>query len=194
MPPQWWAAASTAVLYLAAIAKGKKGWFKVLPALLLASALTPAKPFGALAFIACAAGDAFLLDKERYFLHGIGAFLVAHLLFVPALLQDGWTEPPAVLIAAIVALTVGVLVAVLPQLRGKLRVAVPVYGLALAAMAVAAGAHSALAATGAMIFVLSDGLLAINRFAHPLPKAELLVLSTYFAALLTLAAGLLAPG
>lgn len=193
MPPPWWAAATAAAVYLAAIAKGKKGWFKVLPALLLATALAPTSAFGSLAFVACAAGDAFLLHKERYFLHGVGAFLVAHLLFVPALLRDGGSQPPALLVAAIVALTAGVLYAVLPHLRGKLRVAVPVYGLTLAAMAVAAGAHSPVTAAGAMIFVLSDGLLAINRFARPLPKAELLVLSTYFAALLALAAGLLQP-
>jgi alkylglycerol monooxygenase len=37
-------------------------------------------------------------------------------------------------------------------------------------------------AVGAGLFMLSDALLAINRFAQPLPMAQLWVLATYYAA------------
>lgn len=33
--------------------------------------------------------------------------------------------------------------------------------------------------TGAVLFVLSDSLLAINKFSHPLPNSTLLIMSTY---------------
>ena len=191
MPPLWWCAAVAAAGYLGAIAMGRKGWYKVLPALSLAALVAPSSPLASAAFVACAAGDAFLLDKERYFLHGLGAFLVGHLLFVPALLMQRCGEPPVWLVVAIVAAALAVLAAVVPKLRGKLAVAVPIYALALAVMGIAAGAHGPVATGGALLFVVSDGLLAINRFARPLPRAELLILATYFSALLTLAAGIL---
>ena len=37
-------------------------------------------------------------------------------------------------------------------------------------------------AAGAVFFMLSDTLLAINRFAQPLPMAQFWVLATYYAA------------
>ena len=190
MAPIWWCAAAAASGYLVAIAMGRKGWYKVLPALSLAALVAPASPLASAAFVACAAGDALLLDKERYFLHGLAAFLVGHLLFVPALLMQRSGEPPPWLVAVIVVAALAVLAAVVPKLRGKLAIAVPVYALALAAMGIAAGAHGPVAGAGALLFVVSDGLLAINRFARPLPRAELLILATYFSALLTLAAGI----
>jgi uncharacterized membrane protein YhhN len=41
---------------------------------------------------------------------------------------------------------------------------------------------ASLAALGATAFVLSDGLLALNRFRSPLPIAPLLVLGPYYTA------------
>jgi uncharacterized membrane protein YhhN len=39
-----------------------------------------------------------------------------------------------------------------------------------------------LVAIGACCFMLSDGLLAYNRFVQPLPAAQLAVLGSYYAA------------
>ena len=39
-----------------------------------------------------------------------------------------------------------------------------------------------IACAGALLFVSSDALLAVNRFRSPLPAAPLLVLGSYFAA------------
>ena len=41
---------------------------------------------------------------------------------------------------------------------------------------------SLLVAAGASLFMLSDSLLAINRFVQPLPWAAVGVLATYYAA------------
>ena len=48
-------------------------------------------------------------------------------------------------------------------------------------------AASAAVAAGALLFMASDTLLALNRFVAPLPAAPLLVLSTYFTAQLLIA-------
>jgi len=42
-------------------------------------------------------------------------------------------------------------------------------------------------AVGAGFFMLSDALLAIDRFAHPLPLAPLWVLSSYYCAQILIA-------
>ena len=39
-----------------------------------------------------------------------------------------------------------------------------------------------LAAVGAGLFMVSDGLLALNRFGRPLPRAQVLIMTTYVAA------------
>jgi alkylglycerol monooxygenase len=43
-------------------------------------------------------------------------------------------------------------------------------------------------AIGAVFFMASDSLLAINRFAAPLPMAQFFVLATYYVAQLLIAA------
>lgn len=182
----WSAAAVAAVGYLGAVAAGRKGWPKVLPALLLAVAAWPAGPLAVAAFGFCALGDALLLDKDRFFLHGLGAFLVGHALFIPVFWARSQGEPPLVLGIGVGLFAVAVLAVVVPRLAGVLRVAVPVYAAALAGMVVAAGAVSPVAAAGAVTFAVSDGVLAVNRFVRPVPRAETVVMLTYYAAILLL--------
>lgn len=188
MSPWWYAGAAAALGYVVAVVWGRAGWPKVLPALLLGVAVAPVSPVGALAFGFCALGDGLLLDKERYFLHGLAAFLVGHLLFVPVFIGRAAGAPPAWLAVAMGVLAVGVLGVVVPRLKGVLRVAVPVYALALAAMVVSAGALGPVAAAGALSFAVSDSTLAVNRFVKPLRRADLVVMVTYYAALLAIAA------
>lgn len=71
-----------------------------------------------------------------------------------------------------------------------LKVAVAAYVLAISLMAAQAIGRATLlrdkasvaVATGACFFMLSDALLASNRFVYPLPLASLWVLATYYLA------------
>lgn len=191
MPWAWGGAAAAAAVYLARVALGRKGPLKVVPASLLAVAMWPSSPLAALALAFCALGDALLLDKDRFFLHGLGAFLVAHVLLVPALLSRAAGAPSAGPLAGIALAFVLVLAGVLPRVRGRLRLAIPLYAAALAAMLAAAAAVSPLSLLAAAIFALSDTLLAVNRFVRPLPAADLAVSLTYQSALLLLTGALL---
>jgi uncharacterized membrane protein YhhN len=141
----------------------------------------------------CAVGDAFLLDKDRFFLHGLGAFLVAHLLLVPALFARAEAPPATWVLVTIGVAFAGVLAAVLPRVRGSIRMAIPLYALALAGMLAAASAVSALAFAAAAIFAVSDSLIAINRFVRPFAGAELAISVTYKGAILLLTWALLTP-
>jgi uncharacterized membrane protein YhhN len=83
-----------------------------------------------------------------------------------------------------------VLAVLVPKLQGALRIAVPIYALALGSMVVAAGMLSPLACAGAVIFVVSDSVLSITRFVRDFRGSELVVMSTYYGAILTLSAAL----
>ena len=142
------------------------------------------------------AGDvALIFDGERWFLAGLVAFLAAHLCYVAAFLTrahaagvDEWVLPA--LAAALVGLYAAAVYATLRPKLGAMRVPAFVYMIALGAMAWAAAlAWSAdpspatrYALGGAALFLASDTLLAVDRFRRPLPAAQLLILSTYYAA------------
>jgi uncharacterized membrane protein YhhN len=77
-----------------------------------------------------------------------------------------------------------------PHLGPVLKVAVPVYALVIALMAAQAIGRATVlrdrasmcVGAGAALFMASDTLLAMNRFALPIPLAPLWVLATYYAA------------
>ena len=73
---------------------------------------------------------------------------------------------------------------------GRLQVPVAVYVAVIVSMAGQAAGRwwsirspaSALAACGAALFVVSDALLAVNRFGRPFRSAQALIHSSYFLA------------
>lgn len=135
-------------------------------------------------------GDVLLLQPERYFAMGLAAFLVAHIAYLMAFtlgvrFPARWTVWIACLLVA-----AGMCWRLLPGVPGGLRVPVVIYAVFLVSMAaqamgrfVALRTHAALlAAIGGALFVVSDGLLAFNRFDRALPWAAVLILAPYFAA------------
>ncbi len=148
----------------------------------------------ALALSLC--GDiALMYSGDRAFLLGLGSFLLAHALFVVAFAVQGMATPPW---WSWMAVSAGglFLIWLLPR-TGKLKIPVLIYVLALAGMSLIAagrydirgGDHSAvLAVAGALIFLLSDAALSVRQFHRSYPRAQLLILSTYFLAIGLLAA------
>ncbi|MCY1166143.1 MAG: lysoplasmalogenase family protein [Pseudomonadota bacterium] len=141
------------------------------------------------ALAASLAGDVLLMFPA-YFIPGLLAFLVAHLFFI-ALFRLGVAWFPSRRILGLTLATGLAMYAFLwPHLDPVLKGAVAAYVLVIALMAAQAMGRalvlrdkSAIAvAVGAGFFMLSDALLAINRFVQPLPLAQLWVLGTYYVA------------
>jgi len=134
-------------------------------------------------------GDALLLFESR-FREGLIAFLLAHLAYLVALtagagfLASGW---PFLFWLAAGGILLRILWRGIPKGLG---LPVALYMLALVAMAAQASTIAVLhpspeslsVAIGAGLFVLSDALLAFDRFRRPWRTARLLVYSSYFAA------------
>jgi uncharacterized membrane protein YhhN len=133
-------------------------------------------------------GDIALLRPAQYFLLGLIAFLFAHVAYLIAFTRD--TKFPARLNICFLYLcvTAALYLFLFPGLTGALKLPVAVYAILLASTAgQAMGRYLLLqsrsarfAAIGALLFMLSDVLLSIDRFRAPLRQASLLVLVPYF--------------
>lgn len=140
------------------------------------------------------AGDVALLGRgQGAFTAGLGAFLLGHVAWVAALRARpgvAVVRRRPVLVLPYAALLTG-FNAYLWRRTGRDRVPVLVYSTALTATALAAlDTGDARAAAGGLLFLGSDGLLALERFADVhLPAHEGLVMATYTAAQALLAAG-----
>jgi sterol desaturase/sphingolipid hydroxylase (fatty acid hydroxylase superfamily)/uncharacterized membrane protein YhhN len=142
-----------------------------------------------LALVLSLAGDCLLMFPGR-FIPGLVAFLGAHLAYIALFRQDAAWFPDRRALVATLLVAIALVAVLYPRLDAVLRVAVAAYALVIAAMAAQAIGRAQLlrepqataVAVGAGFFMLSDALLAINRFAHPVPLAPLWVLSTYYLA------------
>jgi uncharacterized membrane protein YhhN len=153
-----------------------------------------------LALIGSLAGDVFLM-LPGYFIPGLVSFLCAHLAYIAVFKKDlAWFPNRRAL-----ALTLGfgvVMYGVLwvGGLPAALRGPVAAYVTVIALMAAQAMGRATLlrtpgsvwVAVGAGSFMLSDTLLALNKFVSPLPLSQLWVLSTYYLAQVLIVRGLLA--
>jgi alkylglycerol monooxygenase len=141
------------------------------------------------ALLLCLAGDVFLMFPG-YFIPGLVSFLAAHVCYL-LLFREGvrWFPSARALVATLGA-AVLLYALLFPHLGAVLRVAVAAYAIVIALMAAQAIGRatvlrdpaSVAVAVGAGFFMLSDALLAINRFAQPLPMASFAVLATYYLA------------
>jgi uncharacterized membrane protein YhhN len=149
-------------------------------------------------------GDLFLLfDKTRpgFFIYGLAAFLAAHVFYILHFWRmrklNRVEDAPGISVFAAVAAYGLVFFAFLAPAAGALLVPIAVYSLVLMTMLAASLAafdlkeddFGKLCVAGALLFVLSDSLLAVNRFITPFRYAPALVMLTYGAAQLLIAAG-----
>ena len=145
-------------------------------------------------------GDVLLdLDPVRLFVFGLGSFLVAHLVYISVFIRNRRrTVPfgaPRLLLAGLVLLySIAVSVWLLPSLGGLI-VPVTIYMCTITAMvisAILARFENPWVAVGAILFLISDSLLAVNKFKTPVPYRDFLVWSTYYAGQYGIAVGFLA--
>ena len=157
--------------------------------------------------IFCAGGDFFLrLDKAGYkiepsfFILGLLSFLIGHIFFIIAFWLDGGNGLQlkwGVLIYLYVAIYLFYILKRIPQEDNILRTGVTTYCIIIGTMchrslSLSFDAYPRVQSTkfatyGSIFFVISDSLLAYNRFINPIPFDYVWVLGTYFLALVFLA-------
>ncbi len=135
------------------------------------------------------AGDVLLMFPG-YFIPGLVAFLLAHLCYI-ALFRQGvpWFPSRRALLATL-AIGAAVYALLWSGLNPVLKIAVAAYVVAIALMAAQALGRATVlrdpaatgVAVGAGFFMLSDSLLAMNKFVSPFPMAQVWVLTSYYLA------------
>ena len=131
------------------------------------------------------AGDVFLMLDEKWFVAGLGSFLLGHVAYIVGLQLAprswGWTLVGLALVLVAIA-TVGRRV-VTGVARSEHREMVPpviAYLVVISAMVVSAfGTADATAIVGASLFYASDATLAWNRFLEQRRFGPLAVMVTY---------------
>lgn len=172
--------------------------FKVIPILLLMIVVLRSQPdqtrtvlLFALIFSGC--GDLLLAFDE--FIFGVAAFLIAQLsygfLFSRSCGRRGRRWPLSLLLVVYMFFMAWLLI---PKL-GELQLPVIVYLLAIATMgllAIQSRLPMRWAVLGAVIFIVSDSFIAINKFIYVIPYETYWIMSTYYAAQFMLVVGFLA--
>jgi len=164
------------------------------------------------------AGDILLMLPSRWFLMGLGAFLVGHLLYISLLVWNiflavqvnGYSELSLWWVLLILIIWAAVLLSfyrvvapksprlTMPQL---LWMPIQVYGWILSGVFILSILAFIFAPTfsmsliflpvGAFLFYISDSLLAYDRFKRKMPKVRIWVMMTYHLAQFSLAWGFL---
>lgn len=141
------------------------------------------------------AGDIFLMLPEDRFIAGLSSFLLAHLCYAYGF-SLGVPFGTAFLFWPPYFVAGGVVLALVwPGLRPALRGPVMAYVVVIAVMAGQAagrwyalgGTVALLAAAGAALFIVSDAVLAIDRFRWHFRSARAVTLGTYWSAQLLIA-------
>jgi len=161
-----------------------------------------------LAFFFSWAGDMLLMfgwKSDMFFFAGVGGFFLSQVTYIQAFRKFGISQgkeliarKPIWALPFLIYL-VGIYVFLYPHLEGIMKPVVALYAMSLLGMSAAAFNRKGLMDTksfrilfiGSVFFVLSDSLLAINKFATPIPNEGFMVMATYMLAQYLIMRGLL---
>jgi uncharacterized membrane protein YhhN len=159
-----------------------------------------------IALLFSTAGDILLMKSGQYaqfFLLGLGAFLLAHVFYIRTYLrmnkgQRGYLHQRQWLILPFVAFLVVLLGWLWNNIPMAMKGAVAIYAATITTMALLAlhirgtlpENYSWWLFFGAVLFVLSDSLIAVNKFGYAFPESRVAIMSTYIFGQYAIARGL----
>lgn len=166
------------------------------------NAVSPLKAWIILALIFSWLGDILLLFEVRnpiFFLLGLSAFFVAqvfYIVFFHNIRMKEYIRGNALLLLGVIVYYF-ILISIISPSLGSMKLPVRVYGVVLSFMVMLA-MHTMFSRkkiagwwmmVGAVLFVISDSLLALNKFYRSFDYAEILIMLTYGLAQLAIVQG-----
>lgn len=153
-------------------------------------------------------GDILLMLQGRFdylFIFGLGAFLIAHVLYVfayNAAKHKSSQESAASFIRMRMVFLLFVGMALMYMLYpnlGELLIPVTIYTIVIISMGISALLRRGkttdksfiMVYSGALLFIMSDAMIGINKFMSPLVQANLLIMATYISAQFLIIKGIL---
>ncbi len=137
-------------------------------------------------------GDVFLLDKNSMFIYGIAAFLLTQILYIYIIVKQ--MQKPShfhkYLYAFLFANYVVYLIVLLKPNLGEMLYPVIIYGVTIAIFGLVATLNYVTKRTtidlilwvGAILFIASDSMIALNKFHEPRAFYPVVIMSTYILA------------
>ena len=162
-------------------------------ALLAVSGLKGKLLFMSLLF--CATADIALeLPMEMSFMLGLGLFLIAHILLIVTFSRDFKMQRSRIPVIVLIAIYAVIISIVLTPWLKEMAIPVYIYVIAITLMGIFAALRAAknkFTLYGAISFVVSDSIIAINKFMIPVVAADYIIMITYYLALLLIVYGFL---
>lgn len=161
-----------------------------------------------LAFFFSWMGDNSLMlsgRSEYFFFAGVGSFFFAQLSYIYTFARysenggKGFVQKNVWISFLFLAYLVAILAILFPGLEGVMKPIISIYALSLIGMSVLAlnrsgrvgSASFRLVFTGSLLFLLSDSMIALDKFRMEIPLAGFLIMSTYIAAQYLIMRGLI---
>ena len=150
-----------------------------------------------IAFFFSMLGDTFLMFQgEKYFMFGLGSFLITHLFYIFVFRSNGLKTSMLARISFL--LFSGIMLSVLKNyINNSLLIPIVIYMIIISVMAISASERKSnaesyqLVLIGAILFLLSDSLIAIDKFVLSVPFQTLFIMGTYILAQYFIAVGFL---
>ena len=150
-----------------------------------------------IAFLFSMLGDTFLMFKgERNFMFGLGSFLITHLFYIFVFSHNILKIN---LFARLLFLVFSAIMLFLLQhnISNSLLIPIIIYMITITFMAISASERNTnpqsfrFVLIGAILFVLSDSLIAIDKFVMPIPFQTFLIMGAYVLAQYLICVGFL---
>ena len=161
-----------------------------------------------LAFFFSWVGDNFLMlsgKNELFFYAGVGGFFCAQLSYIFTYVKysekggKGYVQKNLWISVVFLAYVAGILVLLFPGLEGMMKPVITIYAISLMGMSMMALNRSGrvgvlsfkLVFFGSLLFLISDSMIAINKFHSAIPLAGFLIMITYISAQYLIMRGLI---
>lgn len=140
-------------------------------------------------------GDVLLLFSDKhplFFISGLVAFLIAHLVYIFLFQNQNKINRTKIYLrfSPIVIIYLLGILSVLWSSLNEMKIPVTIYAFVISTMLLMSiksyfewkKPANLLVLIGAVLFVISDSILAVNKFYTPVPMSSFLIMSTYLAA------------
>lgn len=137
-------------------------------------------------------GDVFLLDKNGYFLLGIGSFLITQVLFIKLIISQLRKVRVHHIIVALLPFVVyfTVLISTIKENLTEFLIPVVIYGITISFFGMVSllnyfinkSKNSVVLLIGAVLFIASDSMIALNKFHEPRIIYPVAIMITYIFA------------
>lgn len=130
-------------------------------------------------------GDILLTNSEEiFFILGLGSFLIGHIFYIIYFIKNyQYNLKGLILSIFIIIASIGLSFMLIPALSKNFLLPVLIYIITITIMTISTTFYknfNFIVITGAILFLISDTIIAWNKFIHPIPHSHLYIMILYY--------------